>query len=85
LIFRPAWAGKPLRLSIGACDKSDTTYFNNARVGGVTMQERPDAWSFQRTYTVSGPLVKAGTNVIAVRVHSDKFGAGMTGPAASCG
>lgn len=76
----PAWEGRDLRLSIGAADKSDTTYFNNARVGGVTMAEREDAWSFLRTYTVPGNLVKAGRNVVAVRVHSDIHGGGLTGP-----
>ncbi|MCE9587810.1 MAG: 9-O-acetylesterase [Verrucomicrobia bacterium] len=76
-----AWAGKELQLAIGATDKSDTTYFNNERVGGITMAEREDSWSHLRTYTVPGELVRAGRNVIAVRVHSDKFAGGMTGPA----
>jgi sialate O-acetylesterase len=75
-----AWAGKELQLAIGATDKSDTTYFNNQRVGGITMAEREDSWSHLRTYTVPGELVRAGRNVIAVRVHSDKFAGGMTGP-----
>lgn len=77
-----AWAGQDLRLAIGACDKSDTTYFNNTQVGSVTMQERPDAWSFLREYTVPGRLVQPGRNVIAVRVHSNMYAGGMTGPAA---
>jgi sialate O-acetylesterase len=77
------WAGRELQLSIGSTDKSDVTYFNNEQVGSVTMAEREDAWSVQRTYTVPGRIVKAGRNVIAVRVHSDKFAGGMTGPADS--
>lgn len=75
-----AWAGKDLLLSIGATDKSDVTYFNNEQVGSVTMAERQDAWSFRRTYTVPGKWVKDGKNVIAVRVHSEKYAGGMTGP-----
>ena len=75
------WAGKELSLAIGATDKSDVTYFNNEKVGGLTMQETPDAWCILRTYKVPGRLVKAGKNVIAVRVHSNKFAGGMTGPA----
>lgn len=75
------WAGKDLSLSIGATDKSDTTYFNNEQVGSVTMADRLDSWSLLRTYTVPGKLVRAGQNVIAVRVHSDKYAGGMTGPA----
>ena len=75
-----AWAGRDLQLAIGATDKSDTTYFNNEQVGSMTMAERADSWSHLRTYTVPGNLVKAGRNVIAVRVHSDKYAGGMTGP-----
>ena len=77
----PAWEGLDLELSIGAADKSDTTYFNNQQVGSITMAEREDAWSLPRTYIVPGNLVKAGRNVIAVRVHSHIYGGGLTGPA----
>lgn len=75
------WAGRDLRLSIGAVDKSDTTYFNNEKIGGITMADREDAWSLARNYVVPGRLVKPGRNVISVRVHSDKYAGGMTGPA----
>jgi sialate O-acetylesterase len=34
-----------------------------------------------RKYQVDGSLVKSGKNVIAVRVHSDKFAGGLHGPA----
>ncbi|HEY3333344.1 MAG TPA: sialate O-acetylesterase [Capsulimonadaceae bacterium] len=74
------WAGKDLTLAIGATDKSDVTYFNGVKVGSLTMAERPDAWCQPRVYTVPGELVKAGDNLIAVRVHSDKYGGGMIGP-----
>ena len=76
-----AWAGKDLKLSIGATDKADTTYFNGEKVGSLTMEDRPDAWCVARTYNVPGKLVKAGRNVIAVRVYSEKYAGGMTGPA----
>jgi sialate O-acetylesterase len=75
-----AWAGKDLFLCVGAADKSDTTYFNNEKVGGLTIAENPEAWSVVRKYTVPGRLVKAGRNVIAVRVHSDKYAGGLNGP-----
>ena len=75
------WQGKELQLSIGATDKSDTTYFNNDKVGGITMGERQDSWCTLRTYVIPANLCRPGKNMIAVRVHSDKFGAGMTGPA----
>ncbi|MHB9023138.1 MAG: sialate O-acetylesterase [Armatimonadota bacterium] len=76
-----AWAGKPVTLRIGACDKNDSTYFNNQFVGSLTMDDRPDAWCTPRCYTVPGEFVKAGGNLIAVRVFSNMHGAGMTGPA----
>ena len=76
-----AWAGKALTLSIGACDKSDVTYFNNVEVGGLSIDERGDAWCVQRVYTVPGELVRAGKNVIAVRVFSNIYQGGMIGPA----
>lgn len=75
------WIGRELQLSIGATDKSDTSCFNNVKVGGVTMADRTDAWSFRRSYTIPSNLARNGKNVIAVRVHSDRFAGGMTGPA----
>lgn len=75
------WVGRDLSLSIGATDKSDTTYFNGVQVGRVTMQDRPDAWSLQRVYPVPAGLARGGHNTIAVRVHSNMFAGGMTGPA----
>ncbi len=75
------WAGRDLQLGIGSADKSDITYFNGEKVGSVTMRDRPDAWCCLRVYRVPGALVKAGRNVIAVRVHCDRFDAGLRGPA----
>lgn len=55
-------AGQPLELAIGVVDDRDETYFNGTVVGGF---EDPGA---QRTYTVPGNLVKAGKNVITVKI-----------------
>ncbi|MFA7230708.1 MAG: sialate O-acetylesterase [Victivallaceae bacterium] len=77
----PEWLGKDLQLSIGATDKSDVTYFNNVQVGSLTMAERPDSWCTLRSYIIPASVLKPGKNAIAVRVHSDKLGGGMTGPA----
>ncbi len=55
-------AGQALELSVGIVDDLDDTYFNGTRVGGY---EDPRG---QRTYTVPGNLVKAGKNVITVRI-----------------
>ncbi len=76
-----AWAGRDLDLHVGACDKRDFTYFNGEFMGSLGMEDRADAWSTPRVYTVPGKLVKAGRNVIAVRVFSNIYQGGMIGPA----
>jgi sialate O-acetylesterase len=73
-------AGKPLTLSLGAMDDHDTTFFNGVRVG-ATGAETANPWQAPRRYAVPGSLVKAGSNVIAVRVWDLTGGGGMTGPA----
>ena len=76
-----AWAGRNIRLRLGAIDKDDTTYFNGIQVGSLTMKDTPDAWKTPRVYDVPAELVRAGASVIAVRVFSGKHDAGMMGPA----
>ena len=76
-----SWAGKELSLGIGATDKSDITYFNGEKVGSLTMQDQSNAWCVPRVYAVRPTLVQAGKNLVTVRVHSEKYDAGMTGPA----
>ena len=72
-----AWAGKPLELNLAAIDDYDTTYFNGKRVGGIGV-DTPNSYSVPRHYQVPGDLVKAGRNVIAVRVF-DSAGEGGFG------
>jgi sialate O-acetylesterase len=69
-----AWAGRDLTLSLGAIDDYDTTYFDGTRVGS-TGAETPNSWTVARHYHVPGSLVRAGRNVIAVRVF-DRVGNG---------
>jgi hypothetical protein len=68
------WAGKDLRLDLGAVDDFDVTFWNGERVGGIG-SENPTAYSTERKYIVPGRLVKAGRNVIAVRIW-DHYGGG---------
>ena len=75
------WAGRDLLLSIGACDKSEWTYFNGHFLGSLTMQDTPNAWSTSRVYTIPGDQVRDGKNVVCVRVYSNLYDSGMTGPA----
>ncbi len=55
-------AGKALDLHLGSIDDIDDTYFNGVHVGGKF------AHNDVRDYKVDGNLVKAGKNVITVRV-----------------
>ena len=73
-----AWAGKDLRLSLGAIDDFDTTYFNGTRVGS-TGPDTPNAWTALRRYDVPGSLVRAGRNTVAVRVFDRVGGGGFGG------
>jgi sialate O-acetylesterase len=86
------WAGKDIVLGIGAADKADETYFNGVKVGATGCYRRFDHFMSPRYYTIPGHLVKAGRNVIAVRVSSSASIAtdgGLIGPEAamkiSCG
>ena len=69
-----SWAGKDLRLELGRVDDFDVTFWNGERIGAIGA-ENPSAWNAERNYTVPGRLVKAGRNVVAVRVW-DHFGGG---------
>ncbi len=76
-----AWAGATLTLSLGAIDDFDHTYFNGELVGSHP-KGTPGAFQIRRRYTVPGRLVRAGRNVLAIRVF-DHFGeGGLLGPAA---
>ena len=73
-----AWAGQDLLLHLGSCDDFDTTYFNNVKVGGLGA-ETENYYVARRHYKIPGKLVKAGRNVIAVRIMDHFGGGGFTG------
>ena len=73
------WAGMDLVLNLAAIDDYDITYFNGTKIGS-TGRETPDSYQVPRMYVVPGSLVRAGTNVIAVRVF-DRAGEGGFGRA----
>jgi sialate O-acetylesterase len=74
-----AWAGKDLEIGLGRVDQFDVTYFNNVQVGAYGEKDHPvevpNASPPVRIYRIPGRLVKAGRNVIAVRVFN-RFGNG---------
>jgi sialate O-acetylesterase len=63
------WAGQAATLHLGPVDDRDTTWVNGVKVGGVDRHDAP------RDYALPADLLKAGPNVIAVRVL-DTGGAG---------
>ena len=67
------WAGKDLSLYITGIWEPDTTWFNGVEVGAFGQ-----GW-INRTSKVPAALVKAGRNVIAVRVLAQR-GRGYQGP-----
>ncbi|MEI6084678.1 MAG: sialate O-acetylesterase [Verrucomicrobiota bacterium] len=76
------WAGQDLILHLGACDKTDTTYFNNVQVGAIGFETK-SSWNTPRVYRIPGHLVQPGRNVIASRVYSNLYEGGLIGPAAT--
>jgi sialate O-acetylesterase len=74
------WAGQELTLELGVADDFDVTWFNGVQVG-ATGKETPEWWMHPRQYAVPGRLVKAGRNVIAVRVFDHLNAGGLRGPA----
>jgi sialate O-acetylesterase len=89
----PESAGKGFRLSLGyMAEQYDTTYFNGVEIGR-TGDKTPLYYTAPRGYNVPGKLVKAGPNVIAIRlvrhdakgglyVYSKSMGLPVSNPAA---
>ena len=71
------WTGREAQLNLGAIKDNDTTYWNGAAVGAT------DGSLKLRSYAVPAAQVKAGRNVIAVRVLDTGGDGGFSGPALS--
>jgi sialate O-acetylesterase len=70
-------AGKQFSLGLNwVSEQYDTAFFNGVEVGHAS-DKAPDFYNLQRRYNVPGKLVKAGRNVIAVRIVSATERAGM--------
>ncbi|KAA3607266.1 MAG: 9-O-acetylesterase [Planctomycetota bacterium] len=66
------WAGKALVMELGPIDDMDATWFQGHKVGE---HQKAGQWQTPRKYSIPARLVKAGENLIAVRVL-DTGGAG---------
>jgi sialate O-acetylesterase len=68
-------AQRDLTLYLGSIDDNDITYFNGNKLGETI------GFTMGRNYKVPGKFVKAGRNVITVRVTDYYLSGGMTGNA----
>lgn len=69
-------AGKPASLSLAMIDDNDQTFLNGTKIGETS------GYNVKRTYEIGEGLLKAGKNVIAVRVEDNGEGGGIYGVAA---
>ena len=78
-----AWAGKDVILRPGPIDEVDATWFNGVKVGARGRSRTHDLqyWNQPREYRCPGNLVKAGKNVIAIRVSNAYYQGGLWGAA----
>ncbi len=76
-----SWAGRELALRPGPIDEVDVTWFNGEIVGKTGNLEKGavESWNQPRDYRVPGELVKAGKNVIAIRVMDAQGQGGLWG------
>jgi sialate O-acetylesterase len=63
-----------IRLSLGAIDNSDITWVNGVEVG-----RKENAWNLPRVYAVPAAALRAGRNVITIRVQNYSGGGGIYG------
>ncbi len=69
-----SFLGNDLVLDLGVIDDYDITYFNDSIVGRVD-KGFDEVWGYERKYHVPAGLLKAGENIIVVRVF-DVYGKG---------
>jgi len=69
-----AEAAAGITLGVGQIDDTDTTWVNGQQVGSTV-----NAYSKPRVYAVPASALRAGTNVLAVRVQDDGGGGGIMG------
>jgi len=71
----PDEVGKEAVLELSMIDDNDITYVNGVKVGGIR------SYNTKRKYTIPAGVLKAGKNVIAVRVEDTGGGGGIYGDA----
>lgn len=71
-----ALAGKPLEFRATALDDHDITYFNGVEIGR-TGEETPEPYDTPRAYKIPADLVKAGKNIISIRIFDSAHAGGI--------
>ncbi|MFI5188039.1 MAG: sialate O-acetylesterase [Chitinophagales bacterium] len=66
-------AGKEAILELAMIDDNDITYVNGVKVGGI------NSYNQHRKYTIPAGVLKAGKNIVAVRVEDTGGGGGIYG------
>ena len=66
------WVEHDLRLNLGNIDDNDVTYWNGVQVGST------NGFGNKRQYTIPAAQVRAGRNIIGVRVTDTGGGGGLT-------
>ncbi|HVM89846.1 MAG TPA: sialate O-acetylesterase [Puia sp.] len=69
-------AGKPALINLGRIDDSDDSYLNGMKIG-----ETRNKYNDLRSYNIPAGVLKAGKNVIAIRVEDTGGGGGIFGEA----
>lgn len=70
------WDGEAVTVSLGPIDDMDTVWWNGTKIGG---HEEPGSWTTPREYAVPADVVRAGWNVVVVRVFDTGGAGGFTG------
>ncbi len=77
IILTDAQAGKPATLELAQIDDVDETWVNGTLVGSMAQ------WDALRKYAIPAGTLKAGKNVIAIRVTDNQGGGGVHGDTAT--
>ena len=73
-------AGQEAVLNLGTVDDYDETWINGVKVGRMGL-ETPNAWQTLRNYPVPTGTLKAGANVIVIRLVDTYMNGGFSGAA----
>lgn len=73
---QPENGGKSATINLSMIDDSDQTYVNGVKVGSMISK-----WNDKRSYNIPEGILKAGKNIVAVRVEDTGGGGGVHGEA----